>query len=115
MREKLPQNYRELCENPAVQIFLSVASVWEMQIKLASGKLRLNQPLALVVARQQAINGVQVLPIELRHTLALAELPDIHKDPFDRMLIAQTRSDDLTLLSVDSVFIRYAVRIIAPT
>jgi PIN domain nuclease of toxin-antitoxin system len=83
-----------------------------MQIKLQLGKLRLNLPLADVIAGQRQTNGVEVLPIRLEHVLALDTLPAYHKDPFDRLLVAQAQVEGLALVSSDSVFGRYPARII---
>src|SRR2546423_1417538 len=76
-----------LCQNPATILMLSVVSVWEMVIKLQLRKLTLTSPLATIVARQQQINGIQILPVTLAHVLAVEGLPARHKDPFDRLLI----------------------------
>ena len=95
--------------DPANSIFLSVASVWEMVIKVQIGKLILRQPLADIVAAQQA-NGITVLAVELGHSLALERLAAIHKDPFDRLLIVQSVVEDMELVSVDQTFAGYPVR-----
>ena len=70
--------------------WLSVASVWEMQIKLQLRKLELRVPLADLIHQQQAQNSIQLLSITLAHTLALDDLPIHHKDPFDPLLIARS-------------------------
>ena len=95
--------------DPANSIFLSVASVWEMVIKVQLGKLTLRQPLADIVAAQQA-NGITVLAVELGHSLVIEHLPAIHKDPFDRLLIAQSSVEDMELVSADQTFAGYPVR-----
>jgi PIN domain nuclease of toxin-antitoxin system len=100
-----------LCQDQANTLLFSVASGWEMQIKLQLGKLRLNLPLADVIATQQQANGVQVLPITLPHVLALSSLPTAHKDPFDR-LIAQANVEGAVLLSGDLVFSQYPVSVV---
>lgn len=69
---------------------LSVVSVWEMQIKFQLGKLKLSLPLNELLKNQQETNDLHVLPLELKHVLALNALPLHHKDPFDRLLIAQS-------------------------
>jgi len=74
--------------NPANTLFLSVASVWEIQIKITIGKFKLQDPLAEVIAEQEQINGLKILPVELAHALYLENLPLHHKDPFDRLLIS---------------------------
>lgn len=67
---------------------ISIASIWEMQIKLQLGKLNLNLPLPELIENQRQINEIQILPIELKHVYALKDLPQHHRDPFDRILIA---------------------------
>ena len=102
-----------LCQDPAHRLWLSVASVWEMQIKYQLGKLQLQQELAAIVARQQQVNRITRLPVDLAHVLALEQLPVHHKDPFDRMLIAQARVENLTLLSVDPIFRAYGINVLS--
>lgn len=89
---------------------ISVASLWEMQIKLAIGKLPLRLPLPELVREQQEQNGFEILPITLNHVLELENLPMHHKDPFDRLLIAQAQTENLPLLSADAVFEQYPIR-----
>jgi PIN domain nuclease of toxin-antitoxin system len=91
------------------QLFLSVASIWEMQIKVASGKLKLNRPLKEMVLDHRDSNGVEILAIRSRHVFMLDWIPDHHRDPFDRMLIAQAARDDLTLVTCDPQIARYPV------
>jgi PIN domain nuclease of toxin-antitoxin system len=89
-----------------------VASVWEMQIKIQSGRLRFTVPLAELVESQRQTNGVQVLPIGLEHVLALDALPTQHKDPFDRLLVAQANVEGASLVSRDPVFSNYPVKLL---
>jgi PIN domain nuclease of toxin-antitoxin system len=93
-------------------VLLSVASVWEMQIKLQLGKLTLRLPLAEVIASQQQTNNIQILPVALGHVLALQDLPTHHKDPFDRLLIAQTNVEEAVLISQDPIFAHYLVKVL---
>jgi PIN domain nuclease of toxin-antitoxin system len=97
--------------DPANEVWLSVASVWEMVIKAQLGKLTLRLPLAGVVTQQQA-NGLQVLAVTLAHALAVEGLPAIHKDPFDRVLIAQANVEGAELVSADPVVRQYPVRVL---
>lgn len=105
---KLAVPILEKLEDENNQIFLSLVSIWELQVKAQLGKLTLREPLPVVVEHQQA-NGIQILPISLAHVLALDALPLHHRDPFDRLLIAQSIVDGLTLVSGDSMFTRYSV------
>ena len=70
-------------------MLLSIASIWEMQIKITIGKLYFDKSLSDIVGSQRNINDVQILPVELEHIWQLDNLPLHHKDPFDRLLIAQ--------------------------
>ncbi len=90
-------------------VLLSVTSLWEMQIKSQLGKLSLRVPLIELVSQQQATNGVIVLPILPAHVFALERLPTPHKDPFDRLLVAQANSEGATLVSADAIFAAYPV------
>jgi PIN domain nuclease of toxin-antitoxin system len=83
-----------------------------MQIKLQLGKLHLRLSLAEVIASQQQINDLQVLPVALNHIFALQSLPAHHKDPFDRLLIAQANTEEATLISHDPVFAHYPVKVL---
>jgi len=98
-----------LIRDSANTLLLSVVSVWEIQIKLHLNKLQLDSPLQQFIASQQQTNNITILPIRLTHVLALQVLPLFHKDPFDRMLIAQANSEGATLITVDRVFAQYPV------
>ena len=93
-------------------ILLSVASIWEMQIKVDIGKLTFEEPLLDVVALQQKTNGIQLLPIEVSHINALSGLPMHHRDPFDRLIIPQSIVENMPLLSADKAFDLYPAQIL---
>ena len=107
--ELLSQRAREFCENPNNTLVLSVMSVWEMQIKRQIGKLNLRMPLNELIENQKRRNGLEILPVHLDHVLRLEKLPAIHKDPFDRLLIAQAKIEDIKILTSDRVFVEYDV------
>lgn len=109
--ERLPPRLLALCEDPSNTLVLSVASVWEMQIKVQLGKLDLDRPLADIVEGHLLGNQIELLPVELPHVLTLEQLPFHHKDPFDRLIIAQALAEHLTILSVDSLFGQYPVTV----
>jgi PIN domain nuclease of toxin-antitoxin system len=109
---KLSPQTLALCQDQANVVLLSVVSVWEMQIKRQLGKLQLCLPLADMIASQQQTNQIAVLPVNLAHVLALESLPVHHKDPFDRLLIAQAREEDAVLVSSDPVFARYQIEVL---
>lgn len=92
------------------EIFFSAASSWEIVIKLATGKLTLPAPAAEFVRDWMANLALRPLDITHRHTLTVGELPAIHSDPFDRVLIAQAHAEGLTLLTADPVFEAYGAR-----
>jgi PIN domain nuclease of toxin-antitoxin system len=109
---KLPAKTLALCQEHTNTVIVSVVSVWEMQIKLQLGKLKLNLPLAEVVENQRQTNNIAILPVLLAHVLALENLPAPHKDPFDRPLIAQANVESALLVSHDPIFAKYPVQLI---
>jgi len=83
-----------------------------MQIKLQLGRLKVSLPLAEVIESQERINNIEVLPIILAHVLALQNLPAHHKDPFDRLLIAQANVEGAVLISGDPILAKYPVKLL---
>lgn len=110
--ERLSHTALSALEDEANELILSVASVWEMQIKTQLGRLKLSLPLTELIKNQQETNHLTVSPLALAHFLALDSLPFHHKDPFDRLLIAHSIEDDLTLVSADSQFSAYSVKLL---
>lgn len=110
--EKLSARVLALCQDPAVVLYLSLVSLWEIQIKTSLGKLPLALPLRDIVQLQQEQHGLQLLPIMPGHIYTLGTLPFHHNDPFDRLLIAQSISEGLELASVDSQFSPYSASVI---
>ena len=110
--EKLSHAALSALQEEANELLLSVASVWEMQIKIQLGKLKLSLPLKELVKTQQETNQLNLLPVELKHVLALDALPFHHKDPFDRLLMAQSIEEEQTLVSADSQFSAYSVKLL---
>jgi PIN domain nuclease of toxin-antitoxin system len=100
---------KEAIREPDAGCWLSLASCWEMAIKQSLGKLRLPAPLPRFVPEQLAANRFQQLGIEFRHVARVASLPLHHRDPFDRLLIAQADAEDLVLVSADPAFDAYGV------
>lgn len=98
--------------DPTCEILLSVASIWEIVVKLATGKLALSGDVDQVFRDIQAQNPLQILPITYDHVLAVRSLPTIHKDPFDRMLVAQAQVEQAVLLSCDPMIMKYPVTVI---
>ncbi|MEH2319991.1 type II toxin-antitoxin system VapC family toxin [Nostoc sp.] len=108
--EKLSQRVRNLLIDNNNFWVVSIASVWELQIKSQFGKLNLSSSLPNFIETQQRVNNLQLLPIELTHIYALEGLPSHHRDPFDRILIAQAIVEEMPLLSIDAVFDVYPVQ-----
>lgn len=106
--ERLSTKARQLMESAAEPVYFSVASVWEISIKLSLGKLKLDATVREFV-QAQVRNGFQLLPIEVQHVARVAELPFQHRDPFDRLLIAQALESDLEIITADPAFDRYPV------
>lgn len=92
------------------KLFLSIASVWEMQIKLMIKKLELDLPLKEFVEVALASGLIQLLPIELHHVYVLGSLPYHHRDPFDRLLASQALSEKMPILSGDKAFDPYGLQ-----
>src|SRR5437660_12895428 len=98
---------RRLIEDPANHKFLRVASIWEIAIKVNLGKLALAKPLEPFLIEHAEGNGFEVLAIERPHLAEIATLPLHHRDPFDRMLAAQSLIESLPLISADPIFDAY--------
>ena len=109
--QRLSRQVLDICQNSENILLVSVASLWEMQIKLQLGKLKLHMPLAELVSAQQQVNKIQILDVKLEHVMALGELPPHHRDLFDRLLIAQTKIEKAILLSRDTIFADYPVKV----
>jgi PIN domain nuclease of toxin-antitoxin system len=106
----LSARVRTTLQDSANSVLLSVVSVWEMVIKVQLGKLTLRLPLTQIVIQQQA-NGIQILPITLDHVLEVESLPNVHKDPFDRLLAVQAKIEGVDLVTADPIFAQYPVRV----
>ncbi|MDT8391903.1 MAG: type II toxin-antitoxin system VapC family toxin [Lentisphaeria bacterium] len=108
----LPTKVAAILRDSGNDVLLSMASIWEMQIKVQLGKLELTATLPELVEQQRTRNAVEILPISLDHLWEVGKLPPIHKDPFDRLLIAQSRHEDIFFLTADRIISSYDVRIV---
>lgn len=108
----LSQRHRDAIQDPRNAVFLSAASLWEAIIKHAIGKLPLPEPPAIYLPRQRIAHQIESLPIEEPPLETLASLPLLHRDPFDRMLVAQADHYNLILVSVDPSAKAYPVSIL---
>jgi len=91
------------------ELWLSLVSIWEMQIKISLGKLNLPRPLPDIIATQIEENQIKILPIELYHVYTLDRLPLHHRDPFDRLIIAQSLTEKMPIASIDKAFDAYSI------
>ena len=108
----LSERARQLISDPENDIFLSAASGWEMAIKTQLGKLRLPDHFEQFIAEQLFRNNITSLPVMMSHALHVQSLPLHHRDPFDRLLIAQGQLEKMPIITTDSVFADYDVEIV---
>ena len=108
----LSQTCRDVLADPANRIYLSVASGWEIAIKHQIGKLNLPEPPASYVRSRVIQNNFEILPITLDHALLTNTLPLHHKDPFDRILIAQSIIEGFPILTADALFSEYEAAVV---
>jgi PIN domain nuclease of toxin-antitoxin system len=109
---QLSQKARQIIGNGENTLFLSAASGWEIAIKTRLGKLKLPADIASFIIEQLSVNAVTPLPIQMKHALRVSSLPDFHRDPFDRMIVAQAQVEDLPVLTADPQLAGYSVKII---
>ena len=109
--EQLSNQAKALIEDPQNQLYFSAASLWEIAIKNKLGRADFKVDLP-VLRRNLLDNGFQEIAINGAHTLALDTLPPIHKDPFDRILIAQANVEGITLMTADSAVVEYQVAVV---
>lgn len=109
---KLPRLAGNALADPDNTLYFSAASTWEMVIKSAIGKLSLPASPETFIREQLLLNDITPLPITMEHTFALTTLPMLHKDPFDRMLIAQSISEHFTLMTDDPLIKQYNVAVL---
>ncbi len=102
---QLPAQFREAIALPSNEVFVSAASVWEIAIKRGSGKIMFDQPIVKAILG----HGFRTLAISAEHTEWAGDLPVLHRDPFDRLLVAQAHLEGLTLITVDSHILTYQV------
>jgi PIN domain nuclease of toxin-antitoxin system len=106
---ELPDLFRDAIRDPGNEVFLSVVSLWEAIIKFQLGKLPLPEPPQTFLPRLRDQHLIQSLPVDEASVLRLAELPPIHRDPFDRLLICQAIQHGLAIATADPMFAAYTV------
>ena len=109
---KLGTAAREACFDPANDLLLSAASVWEIQLKRMTGKLTLRKPLRELLDEQASQNGLQIVPVTVDHIIRLETLPFHHRDPFDRILIAAAQVEGWTVVTHDAAFGNYGIPVL---
>lgn len=110
--ERLSQNARKRIAEPRNEVFLSAVSTWEIVVKASLGRLSLVERLDRFVMRQLETNAFTPMPLQLSHAANVWALPDHHKDPFDRLLVAQALVEGLMLVTDDRQVRRYPVKIV---
>lgn len=106
---KLNSRARELLSSKSSELFLSAASVWEIAIKYALGTLQLHAAPGAYIPEVLREMGIHALDIAFVHAIEAGKLPLHHRDPFDRMLVAQTNAEQMVLLTADRIFEKYKI------
>jgi PIN domain nuclease of toxin-antitoxin system len=107
--ERLSPKAKQILESSESARFLSLASVWEISIKASIGKLTFTIPIEEFLPQQLLLNQFSLLPISLAHTLRVTKLPFHHRDPFDRLIVAQSLIEGIPILSSDVALDAYGV------
>jgi PIN domain nuclease of toxin-antitoxin system len=107
---KLSKRASALLADSRNTLLLSTASALELVVKVQANKLNLPEPPSVYVPTRTAHYGIEILPVTLAHALAVEELPLLHRDPFDRLLIAQARVEQVPILTIDAEIQRYGVK-----
>ena len=107
--KKLSSRVYNLLTDSNNRAYLSIISIWEIQIKLSLGKLQMKRKLSELVDNEINGNRIELLPLSLSHIYALSHLPLYHRDPFDRILIAQSMDTNLPIVSIDEKFDAYNI------
>lgn len=107
---RLSNQVLEFINDENNEILLSIASLWEIAIKQNLGKLSFNQPFEIFITQQLNLNDFRLLDIKINHIAVVATLPLHHRDPFDRILIAQALVENIPILSADKIFDAYPIR-----
>ena len=110
--DRLGERVRQVLTDEQNEVWFSVASGWEIVIKAGLGRVSFTKDPEEFIPEQISANGFQILPIQLRHALKISALPSVHRDPFDRLLVAQALVEDLTILSGDSRIAAYPVDVL---
>ena len=107
--DDLSEKARRAIENSSNDVFVSIASFWEISIKLSLSKIALDIPFELLFDESEKLD-ISILNVKKEHLICLKELPFIHRDPFDRMIASQSIVEDYTLVSIDKIFDEYKIK-----
>ncbi|MBN1290433.1 MAG: type II toxin-antitoxin system VapC family toxin [Candidatus Latescibacteria bacterium] len=108
--KKLSDIVKQIYLNSENEIFFSLACIWEMAIKISLGKIFIDQPLDKFIDKYIKGSNIEILMIDLQDVIKIETLPFFHRDPFDRLIIAQSIEKDIPILSSDSIFDAYTVK-----
>ena len=109
---QLSLSAKTIISNPDNEIYFSVVSAWEIIIKVGTGKFSLSEPPEIYIPSRITSNQFETLTVQMPHILRINGLPNFHKDPFDRLLIAQSLVEDLSLITVDEAIAQYPLKTI---
>ncbi|MFB2922350.1 type II toxin-antitoxin system VapC family toxin [Aerosakkonema funiforme] len=107
---KLSATVRVMIDDGNNELLLSIASIWEMAVKQSIGKLNFGLPFRMFIEQQLSSNSIELLNINLAHIDIIASLPLHHRDPFDRLIIAQAMVENIPILSADTIFDSYPIQ-----
>jgi len=110
--EKINKAGRQLLENGQEEVYLSAVTAWELSIKMGLGKLRLTAAPAVCIPAFMAKQGLRPLPVTQTHAAGIYDLEPHHRDPFDRLIIAQAIAEEMCILTADRVFEKYPVDVL---
>ncbi len=108
--KRISDRVKRIYRNESYEIFFSAASIWELAIKISLKKLSIYQELSLFVKEHIIDNNIQILKVIPIHLYPVQSLPFHHRDPFDRLLVAQCLTENITLISKDKVFDKYSIK-----
>jgi len=110
--ERISAKAKELVADPDNEVFLSAVSCWEIAVKHAAGKLKLPEPPLKLIPECRKLYGLRSLPLDEESALRAGRLPKLHADPFDRMLICQSITQSMPILTPDELIAQYPIRTI---
>jgi PIN domain nuclease of toxin-antitoxin system len=110
--DQLPSSARSIIGNRENELFLSAATGWEVAIKAKLGRIHLPAKVDSFIAKQLELNDIYSLPIHMSHALNVYNLPNYHRDPFDRLIISQAQLEKMSILTTDPQIARYGVKVV---